>query len=85
MLTERLDLVVIGLQMFQTRVCVDRARKKSMSMWDDDYGGVGVSAAIMLFSVARAPGRFTALTANWLNDLRVGFAYRFPCSPTEEG
>jgi hypothetical protein len=37
-------------------------------MWNDDYGeGVGVLDAIMLFSVARASGRFTATgsTKSW--------------------
>jgi hypothetical protein len=28
---------------------LDRGRMKSLNMWYDDYGGVGVSVAIMLF------------------------------------
>jgi hypothetical protein len=31
-----------------------------MNKWNDDYGGVGVSVVIMLFSVARALGQYTA-------------------------
>jgi len=42
-------------------------------MWNDDYGRVGVSDAIMLFPGARAP------KAGSLNDSRVGTkSYRCP-------